>query len=275
MEHDKRKTYRNGCRCELCRSDNARKQREYLARRRDDSWKVARSCLKCRGLFTPSKRKQLYCSRDCEQTHIRDDLHGTRTNYGRGCRCDLCKHANTAGARAYKIANPKPTKTIVCRNPDCDKTFNTRKIKNYCSERCSRKHLRQLQVAERQSLISDQVCPVCFDVFRTDGAPGSNRLYCSKKCRMRAVNLSRKLHCSIDRFHEIMDHQDYRCAICGAQIGVFGSHVDHCHGSDHIRGILCRYCNIGLGHFRDDERTLKAAAAYLKANRQTRLTLPV
>lgn len=64
----------------------------------------------------------------------------------------------------------------------------------------------------------------------------------------------------------LCDKNGGRCAICGTQeadrVGR-RMHVDHCHATGKVRGILCRDCNIGLGHFRDNQNLLTQAAAYL------------
>jgi hypothetical protein len=46
-------------------------------------------------------------------------------------------------------------------------------------------------------------------------------------------------------------------------------HLDHCHGSGELRGILCLSCNQGLGNFADDPARLERAAAYLRGARAT------
>lgn len=65
-----------------------------------------------------------------------------------------------------------------------------------------------------------------------------------------------------------LEAQDYRCAICrredwGGKHGV--PHADHCHETDRFRGILCDWCNRGIGQFSDDPALLRAAADYLEA----------
>jgi hypothetical protein len=45
------------------------------------------------------------------------------------------------------------------------------------------------------------------------------------------------------------------------------AHVDHCHASGVVRGLLCGQCNILLGAAKDSIETLFAAADYLSAAR--------
>lgn len=50
------------------------------------------------------------------------------------------------------------------------------------------------------------------------------------------------------------------CGICGGNRNL---HVDHDHDTGRFRGILCRNCNIGLGHFRSNRELLLKAVEYL------------
>lgn len=56
------------------------------------------------------------------------------------------------------------------------------------------------------------------------------------------------------------------CWICGIkETGRWGTlHIDHCHTTGKVRGMLCAGCNRGLGYFDDDPERLKAAAKYLR-----------
>lgn len=41
-------------------------------------------------------------------------------------------------------------------------------------------------------------------------------------------------------------------------------HIDHCHRTGKVRGILCGSCNTALGYMQDDPERLRAAAQYLE-----------
>lgn len=67
-------------------------------------------------------------------------------------------------------------------------------------------------------------------------------------------------------YDAILARQGGVCAICGTDDPGRGSsffHVDHCHGTGKVRGLLCNRCNLGLGYFQDDAERLVAAATYL------------
>ena len=82
-----------------------------------------------------------------------------------------------------------------------------------------------------------------------------------------ANNRRRRYGVSPAEFQQLLGAQQGRCAICGVAEpgGRDGTwHLDHDHRTDKPRGVLCARCNVGLGHFRDNVVTLRAAVAYLE-----------
>mgnify|MGYP000650381620 CR=1 FL=1 len=67
-------------------------------------------------------------------------------------------------------------------------------------------------------------------------------------------------------FNEMVNSQFGRCAICAENLSNSHTHVDHCHTSGKVRGILCNPCNNMIGHAKDNIQALRAAADYLEQN---------
>lgn len=68
-------------------------------------------------------------------------------------------------------------------------------------------------------------------------------------------------------FQGMLLAQDFSCAICGTKEpkGKGNTlHVDHCHDTDLIRGLLCHHCNTSLGGFKDSPELLRKAASYVE-----------
>lgn len=60
--------------------------------------------------------------------------------------------------------------------------------------------------------------------------------------------------------------QNYKCSICKSQksSSIKGWHIDHCHQTKQVRGILCAKCNAMLGGAKDNIETLLSAISYLQ-----------
>ena len=62
---------------------------------------------------------------------------------------------------------------------------------------------------------------------------------------------------------KMLGSQKSLCAICNDAIHEF-YHIDHCHKSGAVRGLLCSRCNQGIGLFRESLDILQSAAKYLR-----------
>ena len=72
-----------------------------------------------------------------------------------------------------------------------------------------------------------------------------------------------------EQYNQYLILQNHSCAICKNPFSENGTHnekahVDHCHNSNKVRGLLCGYCNIGLGMLKDSPTILESAKEYLE-----------
>jgi hypothetical protein len=70
---------------------------------------------------------------------------------------------------------------------------------------------------------------------------------------------------SWEEYKERISRAKGLCELCGKPFNK--PHLDHCHDSKRIRGVLCHQCNVGIGMFMDDPDILAKAVAYLKTER--------
>lgn len=66
-------------------------------------------------------------------------------------------------------------------------------------------------------------------------------------------------------YQELLKKQNGRCKICFISQDDYGKnlHVDHCHKTGKVRGLLCSLCNQGLGLFKDRYDVILRASHYL------------
>jgi len=92
--------------------------------------------------------------------------------------------------------------------------------------------------------------------------PGQRRWRC--RGAERAAVWARHYGIEAETVHKMWSAQDERCAICRTALGR-KFYIDHCHSTGRVRGLLCHYCNAGIGLFYDDPTRLAAAIEYLLA----------
>ncbi|GAA2261672.1 recombination endonuclease VII [Streptomyces ruber] len=91
----------------------------------------------------------------------------------------------------------------------------------------------------------------------------------STRCKTCRAAQSRRDHlkrqCGITEAErdELIASQGGVCCICSAAVP---EHVDHCHGTGKVRGVLCFSCNAALGQLKDRPDAIRRAAAYVEGN---------
>lgn len=91
----------------------------------------------------------------------------------------------------------------------------------------------------------------------------------------RRTDLKRKFGLTLEEYEALLEVQGGVCAICERPERYADPRtghirylaVDHCHDSNEIRGLLCSYCNLGLGQLGDTEESLMKAVEYLRKSK--------
>lgn len=92
------------------------------------------------------------------------------------------------------------------------------------------------------------------------------RLYNDKRRFMRRYGIT------YETAETMLQSQNGLCGICQLPIQFFTKTydnracIDHCHSTNKVRGVLCQYCNSGIGYLKDSPTILAQAAIYLKDN---------
>ena len=105
----------------------------------------------------------------------------------------------------------------------------------------------------------------CIDCYKNINKQWKKNHPESRKYR-RDYDLWTKYRLRLDDFNELLKNQDLKCPICSDELDLtnfYKTHIDHCHQTGEIRGILCAGCNVALGGFQDSPELLQKAIDYL------------
>lgn len=93
------------------------------------------------------------------------------------------------------------------------------------------------------------------------------------KLTKRKSTIKRKYGIEYDSYLSMLTEQGCKCKICQKTLEEFSPkatkpHVDHCHTTGKVRGILCCYCNTMLGVYNDDIKIFENIINYLKGQNE-------
>lgn len=85
--------------------------------------------------------------------------------------------------------------------------------------------------------------------------------------RNRNTFLYKKYGITNKDYEEMFLSQNGLCKLCNREYTTKNYHVDHCHTTGRVRGLLCGPCNTALGLVRENEEVLKNMIKYLLDNK--------
>lgn len=103
----------------------------------------------------------------------------------------------------------------------------------------------------------------CFSKakLRSDGLQGECK-DCSRNRKYKS-----RYGITYNTYLEMLDEQDDCCSICEIHIDDYSLHshfhIDHCHTTGAVRGLLCFPCNTAIGLLGDDPEKTDRATKYL------------
>ncbi|MEU2127712.1 endonuclease VII domain-containing protein [Streptomyces sp. NPDC018352] len=150
-------------------------------------------------------------------------------------------------------------------------------LQAYCRE-CSAEYYRERQEAKGKAVRvkvpvprGSKRCPRCEEVKphsqweRNKTSSDGWASYC-RECRAERNRISyfkRKYGLTPVKRDALIADQAGVCCIC---LDALPEHVDHCHETGRVRGVLCFSCNAALGQFKDRPDAIRRAAAYVEGN---------
>ena len=114
---------------------------------------------------------------------------------------------------------------------------------------------------EPKGLFDFSAHPTTKDRLQTYCKPCAKLAFREYTQRNPGRNRRQKYGLHQDDYEALLRKQDHQCAICDTTM--VRPNVDHDHKTKAVRGLLCRHCNLGLGHFFDNRQLLSKAAQYL------------
>ncbi len=75
--------------------------------------------------------------------------------------------------------------------------------------------------------------------------------------------LKQKYGVTQEQYEGLRKMQRNKCGICRTSFDETEPHLDHCHDTGKVRGLLCANCNTGIGLFKHNAKRMEKAIAYV------------
>ena len=105
------------------------------------------------------------------------------------------------------------------------------------------------------------ICPMC------DSRKAISAVTCGRKECRRVVHQAKKSAAKygLNAVEVLWCRRRVACDCCGESFtgGRESRHIDHDHTTGKFRGVVCRCCNLAIGHAKENQARLRACADYL------------
>jgi len=174
----------------------------------------------------------------CRKCNVEKELSDFyKNNYSKdklGYECKSCRLIDT---KKYRQSNPEKIKEL-----NRSQYVNNRQIRIEKQKEWSKNNKDKITASRKRRLAKN---------------PHYNRKWTLKKYGL-----------SQEGFSEMLIGQFNSCWICGSKFNKLSDvHIDHCHNSKIVRGLLCSHCNTALGLVKENITTLKIMIEYLQNNK--------
>lgn len=102
---------------------------------------------------------------------------------------------------------------------------------------------------------------------KAQSAAHSRKYYAANREQIILRVKLRKFGLTEEQYQQMVEDAAGQCEICETPFGEDKAtkiHVDHCHSTNTLRGLLCASCNWALGNARDDPSRLRKMIIYLE-----------
>ena len=94
--------------------------------------------------------------------------------------------------------------------------------------------------------------------------------YANNKEKERERKFKQKYNLSLDEYNAMLKNQDNKCLICGNELKDKQKiHIDHCHKTGKVRGILCARCNTRLELVENHPEIIQSMFTYLELHKSS------
>ena len=143
---------------------------------------------------------------------------------------------------------------------------------------CRKRHLDSR--TKKGCTVCEKVLPISQFAMRSDSMTRHSKCDTCRRTGDREWKRKKTEEIRLSKYYKLHQYNRYimgglrwhstkACEICGTTEKRLM--VDHDHSNGLVRGQLCLHCNHGLGHFRDDWKSLMAAAGYILARTESSL----